>query len=769
MSRPPQPPKTRSKGEATPHDLSSELRAIQLDRNLASRAQHLDLGQSVVPDHPILHRPSIPSHLLQRRNSDPLVSSERYAIVSGINTEFGKVTPIKPLGQNIFIPTPSLPPPPPLHARPSSSSIFVRPPRPAPHGREKRTYTSDTFSASQFQPHHKRINLESFSDYRQPIDSDSDPEEFVDAPIAPPEDFAFARSSKILRSPTKFQQAQSSSPPPPPPHIPLQEELVDFELDLSSLHLSEPDSLVVYSPRGSFTRRKPKSTLKTILKNLTKFSSSSSHRPLYPPLHEFYPSFPSKPLFHIPHPSSALVPSPRRVHFIPPITTTYSSYPPPPPPVTTYSSFFSAFVPPVVTYPSSSHIPHYTTTTATASSRHTYTIPLTTASSSTHHIPHYTTTSSSTHIPSTATTTSTTMASISYTLPGSQQIYDGTSNCANFLENFDNMAKVFKWDAATKKAQFGFHLSGPAKSAFKMLTRVNPSDDFDTLSPKFVALFKSKSTPEEYSRRLEQRKLLPNETPESYYFDILKLCHKVQPKMDLPTLMSHLVRGLPPKLGREILMKDYKYSADVLDHLLRDARYQSIMGKSSNIDVEDINLIDTVVAQSLAKLGIKTKKEINSTEGSSSSNNNNNRNYNRNNPRRNYRGNNSNNRGNYNNSNRGYYNNNGQRNQNRGPRNNNNSYSFRGNNRGNYRGNYNNNNYRGRGYYNNYNNNRGSYQPRGYYQPQYYQPQFQSLQPHNYGSMPPRQFMPQNPQQRALTHFEASQPVPDFPYQENFM
>jgi hypothetical protein len=39
-------------------------------------------------------------------------------------------------------------------------------------------------------------------------------------------------------------------------------------------------------------------------------------------LHEFYSSFPSKPLFQLPHPSSALGPAPRRVRFIPPISTT---------------------------------------------------------------------------------------------------------------------------------------------------------------------------------------------------------------------------------------------------------------------------------------------------------------------------------------------------------------------------------------------------------------------------------------------------------------
>jgi hypothetical protein len=710
---PPHPMKTRLQGEASDHDLEAELKNIKVDKDLAK--------QTVKALH-------IHSSLRPSSTSTPVQGSSRAGIIR--RSSFPSTsTPIQQTGKVSYDPSPLV--------------------------RSKRQLFPDSLSYSKFAPTPKRLSLDAFSAYRDP----SRPSSHL-APVSEPFDYQdpFESSLKILRSPVKssgpgeenkLEEEEEGDPfigslkifrSPPKIETPTQEVHEEFDVDFSSFHISEPvDSVSVYQPQGRYgnpSQRKKKSIWKKILSQLT-FSTErtsselsqiyfdpevfashySGQNPVFsqPSRHTLVQSiltpqgqihFVTQPTSfpHHPHYTQTVAQIPRAIEF-PTHTTKRVHFDP---------SFFTTSIP--------------TATTSTA-----------TTSSSTHY---------STYIPPTKPIVTMSM-SVNYTVPGSQEIYDGTGNINTFLENFDNFTSVLGWNDSTKKAQLGFHLASAARTAYRLFTRTNPTSDYKTIVAFLRSNFKSKASTEEYVRRLRDRKYTSTDTPESYYFDVLYLVSKVNSTMAVGDIIRHLISGLPQRLGRDIAMKGLSKTEEVLEYLIRSAKYDSLMGKSFNLNDQEVNMIETAVVQSLAKLGIKTKKEeVNNLEEGQGQGNNRGKNY-----RGNYRGN---NRGNFqnrgnNNNYRGRGNNNNRGNNNyRGNnsyRGNNNYRGNSGNNRGNYRGNYN--NYRGyRGNWNNgYNHTYYGNQPQQY-QPQQYQPQYQ----------PQRSFTPQSHQfmpQRALTHLEA--------------
>ncbi|CAL8084533.1 unnamed protein product [Orchesella dallaii] len=305
-----------------------------------------------------------------------------------------------------------------------------------------------------------------------------------------------------------------------------------------------------------------------------------------------------------------------------------------------------------------------------------------------------------TTVPAPPSATMATPPTLMYTPPGANQIFDGSSNTTEFFDRFDNYALVFGWTDAIKLSQLRFYLMSTPLQAYKLkLATGNAAGHTVTYAEMKKHLkdsFATSITSEEYRRRLQNRRKDPQESADTYYFDVVYLCSKVDKTMTDADIIRHLIKGLPHALGKEIFLKGKTKHSEVLKELIEHAKFESIVGTSTNTD--EIHNIEIAVVQALKKLNLlptesKPESEVNSHERPNHGQNQN-----------------SNRRGNGNrHNNRGRSTGNNYRGNRRGTRN-----AFRGNRGHNY--NYNHNN---RGYlHNNYNRGRGPY--RGNYDRDYY-------------------------------------------------
>ncbi|CAL8092867.1 unnamed protein product [Orchesella dallaii] len=102
-----------------------------------------------------------------------------------------------------------------------------------------------------------------------------------------------------------------------------------------------------------------------------------------------------------------------------------------------------------------------------------------------------------------------TATSITYTPPGANQIFDGSSSVTEFFDRYDNYATVFSWNDDVKLSQLRFHLSGPALKAYKLKlaegTTTTPIT-YQQLKKHIQDSFTTHITAEEYRRRLLDRR-----------------------------------------------------------------------------------------------------------------------------------------------------------------------------------------------------------------------------------------------------------------------
>jgi hypothetical protein len=319
---PPSRMKTRSTGEASEHNLSSELRDIREDQGLArlvagqlhlgfdTPAFHIDPTPPLLPhiDYPPEGRPRLNTYPPPAHHPTHGTPVQRLARqFPGVRAPFGTISPIPSGALGRYHPSPGIPYP-----------IPVQP-------RTKRRSQSDTLSTTQLRPAAKKLQLGRFSDYRDPAlvdeqephfgpDSDSEDEVF---PLK--QEHVFGKSSKLARSPVK-------------PSTPISDPSADIQQQLDSIHLSDyqtPDtSLTVYRPPVLFRQPPPQprflvtSYLQDIsgltrqprvedLTNLGEdfgFSQQSSAYPLVEPVFPLFrfPSSYQSATFHIRDPGAIL-------------------------------------------------------------------------------------------------------------------------------------------------------------------------------------------------------------------------------------------------------------------------------------------------------------------------------------------------------------------------------------------------------------------------------------------------------------------------------
>ncbi len=193
--------------------------------------------------------------------------------------------------------------------------------------------------------------------------------------------------------------------------------------------------------------------------------------------------------------------------------------------------------------------------------------------------------------------------------------YKGTTSFNEWINDYNHLCDTYSFTDQQKLANLLLHLEGPAKDCYRLAERSHGSTlTYDKAVKALKDGFRTKNSKEEFSRLLEQRKFKDGETYESFYFDILKLCYKVDSTMSQKDIVRHLIKALPPKLGKEIYDSKPRNADEVYNKLVDSAQFDSMVGRTSTVTELDVNTFVDKVAAKLQQMELNsTEEDINAT------------------------------------------------------------------------------------------------------------------------------------------------------------
>lgn len=95
------------------------------------------------------------------------------------------------------------------------------------------------------------------------------------------------------------------------------------------------------------------------------------------------------------------------------------------------------------------------------------------------------------------------------------------------------------------------------------------SSDYDTFKQEFIKAFTSSGYRLKIYSKIINRRQRSDETAQSYCYDILSLCTKLNPEMPESEKILHLLRGLKPTLLQRVMMYDPASCAELLQYAKR--------------------------------------------------------------------------------------------------------------------------------------------------------------------------------------------------------
>ena len=147
--------------------------------------------------------------------------------------------------------------------------------------------------------------------------------------------------------------------------------------------------------------------------------------------------------------------------------------------------------------------------------------------------------------------------------------YDGTGDVDEWIDHFTYISKCNNWDNTMQLRRLPIHLKETAELWFRNFSE-NNSDD----SPDITAVFDGLRTafrPMNF-RSINQSALISRvqrlqEPVNSYHYDMLRLCRKINPNMSEEDKLTHVMRGLKSGLLEKVLVLEPKDCQDLLNKL----------------------------------------------------------------------------------------------------------------------------------------------------------------------------------------------------------
>jgi hypothetical protein len=145
--------------------------------------------------------------------------------------------------------------------------------------------------------------------------------------------------------------------------------------------------------------------------------------------------------------------------------------------------------------------------------------------------------------------------------------FSGSSSehITQWLKVFDKWCVLCNYSEAQKPSLLSFVFTG---SAAKILAAWDATgsipNTWTDVKAKVITQFSDSSRVKVYEATLLRRKLLPSETFDEYFAEILSLCSSVKHDMPENEKIQHLLKGLPETIVQFLIFKDPQTTDDVL-------------------------------------------------------------------------------------------------------------------------------------------------------------------------------------------------------------
>ncbi|KAK8762137.1 hypothetical protein V5799_026595 [Amblyomma americanum] len=150
-------------------------------------------------------------------------------------------------------------------------------------------------------------------------------------------------------------------------------------------------------------------------------------------------------------------------------------------------------------------------------------------------------------------------------------VFKGTpeESVAEWLTCYEHVASLNCWDSDPKVKFLYLALDGDAKKWYTTQLLTGAPSSWSDWAAKLKACFSSRHAAEIAYLRLQNRMQLPTESPEQYFYDVMQLCARVDPKMPEEDRLRHLLRGLQPATIEKMIISNPTTCADFLQILQR--------------------------------------------------------------------------------------------------------------------------------------------------------------------------------------------------------
>ena len=171
--------------------------------------------------------------------------------------------------------------------------------------------------------------------------------------------------------------------------------------------------------------------------------------------------------------------------------------------------------------------------------------------------------------------------------------FDGTGDVDDWIAHFIYTSKCNNWEEQMQKRRIPVHLKGTAEMWYRDFAQLNEDslvsfEDSYSLAEIFNGLreaFRPKNYRSINQSALSCRLQAMDEPVAQYYYDMLRLCQKMNPRMDDMEKMTHIMRGLKPGMLEKVLVLEPKDCLDLLGKLRSIEEAEFLGSKRQNYNL----------------------------------------------------------------------------------------------------------------------------------------------------------------------------------------
>lgn len=190
---------------------------------------------------------------------------------------------------------------------------------------------------------------------------------------------------------------------------------------------------------------------------------------------------------------------------------------------------------------------------------------------------------------------------------------------AEYITNYDAITTAGGWNSDAKKNFFTINLGPVGREWFTRYLVTVPTADWTATKAAFIANFTRRGSPNRAEALLKKRVQLPTEGVDSYYYDVLKLCNRIDSAMAEQKKIRLIINNLTPNLFEKTYtltfanldaLRTHLHTLEDAEHSFPDAPYFKKTNKRDTDIAELKNMVCTLTNHTLELKNTKPPQPI---------------------------------------------------------------------------------------------------------------------------------------------------------------